>query len=309
MTDSFDCGENIAHNSHLKDFDLQPSDTKNLFEMGLGGSCQTEFPGEITQYGDSNDIHFVEQTTNFTCDIVSQKMILDAFGVINPESGLPFNEKELGFDAYTHGWLNKSGTPLEYMGNMLDCYGVPNHHGEGADNMINELAQGHKVIVAVDAFELWESDNWVANEIKDLLGQSPNHALVVGDVHVTGDQAYVRVYDPGDSNGCGREYPYETFMNAWRDSNCHYVSTDQAPAEWEIEVGNHLRATGMLGNMAGSADAALDKKLFVPELKPLSFFPDASSTPHTINPNPSFSEMLDNLPLHKKVDIINKMGG
>lgn len=46
--------------------------------------------------------------------------------------------------------LDNHGTLPNNVGNLLDLYGVHSHHGQGVEQMINELRQGHKVIVGVN---------------------------------------------------------------------------------------------------------------------------------------------------------------
>jgi hypothetical protein len=175
-------------------------------------------------------VEWSEQTTGFTCAVVSQEMILNAFGVRDPSSGLPISEARLVYDATSHGWLTDGGTNLGDMGRLLDLYGVHSHHGAGLPQALEELGQGHKVIVGVDADELWHSDNWILNGLKDLMGKSPNHALVLEEVRMNEQgHAVVVVADPGDPNGAHREYPLTDFENAFADSGFHYVATDDAP--------------------------------------------------------------------------------
>ena len=62
------------------------------------------------------------------------------------------------YDATVHGWLTDHGTSIDDMGRLLKFYGIDCHHGHGLAPMMQELADGKKVIVAVDADELWSQD-------------------------------------------------------------------------------------------------------------------------------------------------------
>jgi len=197
--------------------------------------------GRLTLHHDGSGIGspvpWSQQTTGFTCAVVSQEMILNAFGVRDPGTGQPISEARLVYDATSHGWLTDGGTNLADMGRLLDLYGVHSHHGAGLPQALDELAQGHKVIVGVDADELWHSDHWILNGMKDLMGKSPNHALVIEEVRMDEHgHPIVVVADPGDPNGEHREYPLKDFENAFADSGFHYVATDGAPPGFSPDV-------------------------------------------------------------------------
>lgn len=71
---------------------------------------------------------YIEQTTDFTCAVVSQEMILHDFGI-------NLNEQQLGLEAMQHGWLLEDGTPFADIGKLLDLHGVPNHINENGNLM------------------------------------------------------------------------------------------------------------------------------------------------------------------------------
>ena len=100
---------------------------------------------------------FTHQTTAFTCAVVSQKMILDQFHVHDPRTGEPVSEAQLVYDATVHGWLDDHGTALNDMAGLLEYYNVDCHHDVGWNHMINDLAQGHQVMIAVNAGGLWRT--------------------------------------------------------------------------------------------------------------------------------------------------------
>ncbi len=183
--------------------------------------------------GDPHGDGFTPQTTSFTCAVMSQKMILDQFGVVDHGTGQPLSEARLVYDATVNGWLSDTGTSIEDMGNLLEYYGVPAHHGSGFDQMLMELAQGHQVMVPVNADKLW-SDHGHSTELLDLLrGSGPNHALVFKGVRLNDEGELVAVLnDPGQPHGAGVEYPVEQFRAALDDSGFHFVATDVAPPGW-----------------------------------------------------------------------------
>ena len=170
----------------------------------------------------SRDAHdWVQQTTPFTCDVVSQEMILHEFGV-------DVSEAQLTYDAASHGWLTDAGTSPQDMARLLDLYGVDTHinYSERIDDLAAELAQGHKVIVAVDSGDLWNSpdSSWFNPHVAD-------HAIVITGLDMSNpDRPMVVVNDPGDPIGAGKEYPLGQFLEAWGGSGNMYVATDYAPS-------------------------------------------------------------------------------
>jgi hypothetical protein len=172
---------------------------------------------------------FTHQTTGFTCDLTAEKMILDAFGVIDPRTGEPVSEAQLVYDATVHGWLTDQGTTIEDMGRLLDYYGIDCHHGQGLIPMMQELAHGKQVMVAVDADELWSQD-WRIVALQDIVHKSPNHVILIKGIKQDEEGHLVAVVnDPGQPDGAGVEYPLEQFKEAFNDSGYHFVATDHAP--------------------------------------------------------------------------------
>ncbi|MDR3229010.1 MAG: hypothetical protein LBT53_06330 [Puniceicoccales bacterium] len=155
-----------------------------------------------------------------TCAIKSQELVLREFG-------LPVTEDQLRSEATAHGWYSPgAGTPASALGNLLELHGVPVTRYEHANiyNLVNELAQGHKVLIGVDSGELWNNGYWERMEDR-LVGERADHALLVSGVDTT-DPANVKVIvtDPGNGDYC-KEYTLPQFVDAWHDSNCYMVST------------------------------------------------------------------------------------
>jgi hypothetical protein len=221
-------------NSHLDTFDhapdmtLHPQDGWDLGDLvGLLGQAffkDQHSSGPVFGSPGEHSHSWVEQTTPFTCAVVSQEMILHAFGV-------NASEAQLTYEAAAHGWLTDGGTSMENMARLLDLHGVSSHtsyHGS-VDTLVSELAQGHKVIVAVDSGEMWKTDlPW-----EDILQpHGADHAVVVTGLDMR-DPNHPQVYlnDPGDPHGAGKAYPLDQFANAWADGGNMYVATDIAPAD------------------------------------------------------------------------------
>ncbi len=160
----------------------------------------------------------VRQLYNDTCAIKSQQLILQDFGI-------NISEDQLRNEAIVNGWYNGGTSPAD-VGKLLELHGVGVSQYDNANifNLVNELAQGHKVIVGVDSGELWE-DNLFDKLFED---QTPDHALIVSGVD-TSDPNNIKVIltDPGTGDLL-KEYPMDQFVDAWQDSSCFMMATNDA---------------------------------------------------------------------------------
>jgi hypothetical protein len=184
----------------------------------------------------------IEQTTPFTCAVVSQEMILHDFGI-------PLTEHQLMNEAFQYGWLNEYGTALADMGKLLDLHGIENHIFEGGNinTLVNELAHGHRVIVGVDSGELWGGQGFW-QRLTGIDNYAPDHALVVSGLDFS-DPANPKVIlnDPGTATGTPEVYPLDRFLEAWDDSNFTYCATDNSPADLQFQDTGFNADTGMYG--------------------------------------------------------------
>ena len=167
----------------------------------------------------------IGQTTEFTCAVVTQQMILHAYGI-------EVSEAQLVYDATSKGWLTSSGTTINDMGRLLDLYGVPNYINHSGDlpSIIDALSHGRKIIVPVNSTELWEGVTFW-QRLFGTHNTGPDHAIVVAGIDYS-DQAnpMVIINDPGHPNGANQAVPLEHFLEAWNDSNFTYLATAEAPA-------------------------------------------------------------------------------
>lgn len=191
----------------------------------------------------------VKQSFPDSCAIKSQQLILHDFGI-------DVSEVDLVQTAAANGWYN-GGTAPEDVGNLLELANIPITRQENANifNLVNELAQGHKVIVGLDADEMWYNDS-ISDKLKnwynDFLGESGgNHALIVAGIDTSDpNNIQVIVKDPGSGDD-GKPYPLDQFMDAWSDANCYMVSTAVAVPSVVQGMENFDYATGHIQNVAG----------------------------------------------------------
>ena len=194
--------------------------------------------GEIGQ--NIKDPIFIQQPDDHSCALRCQQIVLRDFGI-----DIPF--KDLEKIAKENGVYSDDGTSMYDVGKVLDIAGVSMHQVIGSNmvDLTNELAHGHRVIVGVDANELWYNNSItdkLKNWLDDVTGhQGGNHALIVAGVETNSDNhndVKVILTDPG-SGDLRIEYPMKQFMNAWKDTNCFMVATD-SPAPYQYDP-----ATGM----------------------------------------------------------------
>lgn len=176
--------------------------------------------GDVTPFPDVMS-HDIIQHQSDTCAIKSQQIILHSFG-------LDISEELLTIEATSKGYyIPGHGSNARDVGSLLEDHGVGTHSKTNATiyDLMYELAQGHKIIVGVDADELWRPSYF-----NDLFGENANHALIVTGINTSNPfDTRVIITDPGTGD-VARSYPIEQFLDAWHDSACFMVATDEAPA-------------------------------------------------------------------------------
>lgn len=179
----------------------------------------------------------INQGPEGVCAIRSQQIILRDYGI-------DVSLEELKQFAIQNGWYEDGGgTPMGYVGAIIDACGVGVRQDINCTvyDLVNELAQGHRVIVGVDANELWadRDGNHIAQTkefFRDMFNEEANHALIVAGVEVNpNDPEDVKVIltDPGTGD-LRIEYTLEQFMDAWEDSDC-FMTTTTTPAPYQYD--------------------------------------------------------------------------
>ena len=152
------------------------------------------------------------------CALYSQKFVIEEL------THQEIDIEELANLAEENGWFSEdSGTPLLNMDKVLDHFEIDSEmsfHNDPSD-LQRELESGKKIIVSIDADEIWYGED------NDLFtpGDGPNHAVeVIGIDHTDPDNPMVILNDSGNPDGCGEMVPLDTFMDAWEDGNCQMIS-------------------------------------------------------------------------------------
>lgn len=190
---------------------------------------------------------YIQQPDDHSCALRSQQIVLRDFGI-----DIPFEKLEQL--ALSNGVYSDQGTYTYDIGKVLQIAGVDMHQVQGSTfmDLTNELAQGHRVIVSVDANELWYTDpmSKLKNWFEDAIGrQGGNHALIVAGVEVNPENhndVKVVLTDPGAGH-LRVEYPLDQFMDAWKDSKCFMAATDHpAPYQYDPETGMEIPSNFMV---------------------------------------------------------------
>lgn len=194
---------------------------------------------------------FIQQAFNDTCAIRSQQIIMRDYGVDVSESDL----RDIAMD---NGWYTPNGgTSMTDVGNLLHIAGIDCHQSVNNTvyDLVSELSQGHRVIVGIDSGELWKKSFFgkFLEKAEDYLGiQGADHALIVAGVDVNpNDPKDIRIIltDPGSGN-LRVEYKIEDFLDAWKDSKCFMVSTEE-PAPYQFDpITNREIPSGFHSNYA-----------------------------------------------------------
>ncbi len=183
------------------------------------------------------------QGDNNACAVRSQEIVLRDYGIkVSLDELIEFATKKGWFDPDP----DLGGTPKEAVGNILEAFGLKTNRTDNATifDIIAELRAGHRVIVTVDADELWVKKepgvmaklfgnvtNKINDSVQNFLGfEGANHALVVAGVNVNPqDPSDIKVVliDSGSGDVC-IEYDFKDFQNAWSDGHCQMISTEVA---------------------------------------------------------------------------------
>lgn len=205
-----------------------PGDCYSIEEMLRpwdGTSLLSAF-NEVTGAQTADTQFWQPQTTGFTCAVMAQRGIIEAF------TGELVSEAQLVYEATAHGWLTDDGMSPSDVGNLLELHGIDCHSQFAAtvESLMEELAQGHKVIVGVDSGELWQTDS----PLEDFFHQAADHAIWVTGIDNSNPIApKVIINDSGEPEGAGKAYDLGQFVDAWADSGFFYVTTDAAPPHFE----------------------------------------------------------------------------
>lgn len=164
----------------------------------------------------SMDVWECQGETN-RCALYAQKFVIEEL------TGRHIDIEEFVKVAEENGWFSESGgTPFLNMCKMIDAYKLEHTMSFHCtiQDIENCLNNGGKVIVSLDANEIWygEDDNLFSPF------SNANHAVQVIAIDRTDPSSPVVVLnDSGHENGKGSMIPMDVFLGAWEDGNCQMI--------------------------------------------------------------------------------------
>ena len=151
------------------------------------------------------------------CALYSQKFVIEEL------TGEEIDMEKFADTAEENGWFSEEGgTPMAHMNKMLELYGIDNEmsFNNDVDDIKECLDQGGKVIVSIDADEIWFEENADVFSPTD----QANHAVeVIGVDYSDPENPMVIINDSGNPDGQGAAIPLDTFVDAWEDGNCQMI--------------------------------------------------------------------------------------
>ena len=182
------------------------------------------------------------------CAVVAETSIINQF---HPDLNL--DQETAAYISATNGWYQPGGgTSPDVIGNMMDSFGISSHTNTNAtaSDLAWELQQGHGIIVGVNSSELWETGPFadIKHEICKAFGldnqiwNPADHAVTVTGIDKSDpENPMVVINDSGVPDGAGVKYPLDKFIDAWENSGCYYVATDD-PLPSMANVGSELES-------------------------------------------------------------------
>ncbi len=175
-------------------------------EMGLQSTRDNYLPmaALAAEYGEEN-----------ICCLECEKYVMDRFGIT-------YDEQKLIENALRNGWQKEHGTALHNVGRHLEQAGlvVSRQYECKIDDIVESLAQGGLVIVAVDSGELMSNTHLETLE-DAYIGSLPDHTVVVVSCNIEED--LITISDPNSPNQQD-SYSLSQFANAWADSKNYLVT-------------------------------------------------------------------------------------
>ena len=141
------------------------------------------------------------------CDIQCEAYVLKRYGIDCSVDGLLEVAKK-------NHWIQRAGTPLNYIGNLLEVKGlkVIRKMRASLNDIVEALGYSCGIIVAVDCDKLYPE--------KPDEEDATNHAIVVTGMDA--DAETVRIYDP--ENIAEIDIHLQLFMLAWKESHYFMVT-------------------------------------------------------------------------------------
>lgn len=234
------------------DLDSLESETIKPLEQGAAYTEPSERPFKIAD-GDTqlwNDDNFFSELQSYegwgdpledgafweqqqgptSCAVVSQASVYESI------TGIELSEADACRIAQENGWFDpESGTSPQAMGKLLNHLGIETFSTYDADleHIATALEQGDKVIVALDAHEIWQPLRDPATG--QLVEQADaGHAVWITGMHQAEDgSVQIVLNDSGVPDGRMKTVDAQDFLNAWGDYG-NFLTVADAPSPSSI---------------------------------------------------------------------------
>lgn len=200
-----------------------PSERRPPITNAEGSCIMVETKNPVI--GDRNDVYLQH---GYTCAVKAQQIILNEFGIKVSERQCVDYSTECGW------YIPDYGSPTEYLGNLLEHYGVSIRRYEHAtlNDLMKELSQGHMVIVRVDYCEIYTSA-YYRSYVDKHKGEIPDHVIIVNGIDARDlDKTVVYITDSAlgiHNYAC----PLDNFLDAWHDSRGYMFATENPIPSWD----------------------------------------------------------------------------
>ena len=167
-----------------------------------------------------NDYNIKQAFPN-SCGIKCQQLILRDYGI-------DVSEDDLRDIALKNEWYHDGkGIFMRDNGKLLGCFGIGYHHLQHntIEDIENELNQGHRVMVNVNADKLHEGTEVIYRH------NEASHAILISMVNK--ESGFVFFTDPMTGN-VDEPCPITWFQYAWQDSVCYMLATE-CPARFRYD--------------------------------------------------------------------------
>ncbi|HNW83498.1 MAG TPA: hypothetical protein PKG52_11485 [bacterium] len=181
----------------------------------------------LTDFIDPNEHYHTQEAPN-SCAVAVQTDILNDFGINVSETEMRDMGEQMGI------YTDNGGTPLSDVGKLIEEHGIElesQRDGFTLDDLMNASNSGEKIIIGLDAAEIWNSPDIVDSPLETYTGglieiPTAGHAVEFKGIFEDFDgNLYAIVDDPGHPNGHNVHVPIDDFLDAWSDFDNFAVIT------------------------------------------------------------------------------------
>jgi hypothetical protein len=186
----------------------------NFFE-----ALSNQFQIEINGHPISEIPIFDPQDEPYSCAVATTSMIFHSLGYEYGEEYFSQCFEKFGIYDPQTGTLPSSID--EAINKISERNGLEIHASEinnfSLEDLKTHLDAGNKMLIALDAYELYNEDGMTLKEVKNI--PDSGHAVQLTGIVESKNGSFAVINDPGISDGAGKSIPMDKFMNACKDFN------------------------------------------------------------------------------------------